>query len=446
MFQKFLILALLLGSSASFSATEKTISFQGQTGEVFDLENWLKETRYREEQVPDTCYRQIPYTENVCRDVTRYRQECRTVPGHQDCRIVYDPVCRYETRYRQECRTEPGRQICRNVTRYRQECTNTGGGQTCRTEPGRRQCRNTPSGEVCRDIPPRQICDNKPPQRICRQVPYQDRECTTEPGQRTCRQVPYQEQVCQNVPRNQCDWIPDQRVCENIPYNERVCQDETRYRQEPYACTRTVQVPYVVTVKTHKANVTVDFDPKAAGIEANFMFELTTQGDLSVKATEVPPTRSIIFLKKTIENQDSNDVNSIDAKYDLIMFERSQIMKALDGGIQDIYLESEALEFVLPGNVDLSRSSMDLRIRKKDETKFEKSLTSSQYKGSFDGQKTTIKINLRALGAPKLGGFFNKKHEVKIVFKLDYSDMGSLLVPNTANLSTQIDREVKVQD
>jgi len=192
--------------------------------------------------------------------------------------------------------------------------------------------------------------------------------------------------------------------------------------------------------------VTVDFDPKAAGIEANFMFELTEQGDLSVKATEVPPTRSIIFLKKTIENQDSNDVNTIDAKYDLIMFERSQIMKALDGGIQDIYLESEALEFVLPGNVDLSRSSMDLRIRKKDETKFEKSLVASQYKGSFDGQKTTIKINLKALGAPKLGGLFSKKHQVKIVFKLDYSDLGSLLVPNTANLSTQIDREVKVQD
>lgn len=446
MSHKIFALAFALWSVVSFAATEKSISYEGQTGEVFDLENWLKETRYREEQVPDTCYRQIPYTENVCRDVTRYRQECRTIPGHEDCRIVYDPVCRYETRYRQECHTEPGRQVCRNVTRYREECTNVGGGQTCRTEPGRRQCRNTPNGEVCRDIPPRQICDTKPPQRVCRQVPYQDRECHNEPGQRICRQVPYQDRICDNVPRRQCDWIPDQRVCENIPYNERVCQDEVRYRQEPYACTRTVQVPYEVTLKTHKANIAIDFDPKAAGILANFIFGLNERGDLTVKAQEVAPVRSIIFMKKDLETNDAGDVNNIDAKYEFIMFERSQIMKAIDGGIQNIWLGSDDLVFTLPGNVDPARATLDIRIKKKDDVKFNKTLKNGQFSMTFDGQNSKFSINLKKLGGGGLGGFFTKKHQVRIKLSLDMSDLGSLVVPESAELSTSIDREVKVQD
>ena len=131
-----LVLFMMAVMSLAQAETSKTIRFENQREEIFDLENWLKETRYKTETVDSTCYRSEPYVDYVCRNVTRYREQCETIPGHQSCRTVYDRVCRTENRYENECRTVPGEQQCRVVVRYRQECTTSGGGRQCRTIPG----------------------------------------------------------------------------------------------------------------------------------------------------------------------------------------------------------------------------------------------------------------------------------------------------------------------
>ncbi len=85
-----MLLAVLIMSllNIAHAETSKSFNFENQREEVFDLENFLKETRYKTETQDATCYRQEPYIENVCRDVTKYRQQCHTEPGRQDCRTV----------------------------------------------------------------------------------------------------------------------------------------------------------------------------------------------------------------------------------------------------------------------------------------------------------------------------------------------------------------------
>lgn len=108
------VLALLfMLQLANAAQSSKVIQFQGQPHEAFELENLLTETRYRDRQVDAVCTRQVQTgTREECEWVTKYRQECRQVPGHQVCRDVVDRVCRDVTRTRRVCQAGPSRRVC----------------------------------------------------------------------------------------------------------------------------------------------------------------------------------------------------------------------------------------------------------------------------------------------------------------------------------------------
>lgn len=443
--KKLVVLSLCLIMNLGFAETTKTIQYENQREESFDLENFLKETRYKQEEVESTCYRQIPYTENVCRNETRYRQECRTIPGHQECRTVYDRVCHSETRYENECRTIPGEQQCRVVVRYRQECSQRGGGRQCRQIPPDIRCHRAPNGEnKCEKIPGREECHDTPGERVCRQVPYEERECSTGPSRRECRQVPRQHEVCENRSRQQCDWIPDQRVCENIPYQERVCKDEILYRQEPYSCMKTINVPYEVLLKTHKAQVLVDFLTNSSSVTPEFNISLSTEGSLSLTAKDRGENVAAAFVKKEVKNTEVEGVNSIAAKYKIALFDGKDLFKFMEKGLSNLELRKDSLSFYVHGKFDATRASLAIRIAKKDEVKFEKTLRGSQFESKFDGIGTTVNVDIEKYGAPKLGGVFTTKHNVKLKLKLDYSDAGEMLLPTKGELATGLDQDVKV--
>ncbi|MFA6236873.1 MAG: hypothetical protein WC635_06050 [Bacteriovorax sp.] len=438
--------SLLIIMNLGFAETEKNISYENQREESFDLENFLKETRYKQEQVESTCYRQVPYTENVCRNETRYRQECRTIPGHQECSTVYDRVCHTETRYERECRTYPGEQMCRVVVRYRQECERRGGGRQCRQIPPDIRCHRAPNGEQrCEKIPGREECTNTPGEQVCRQVPYEERECHTGPSRQECRDVPRQHQVCENRPRQQCDWIPDQRVCENIPYYERVCKDEILYRQEAYACMKTIDVPYEVTLKTHKANVLLEFINSAALVTPAFNVSLSTGGVMSLKAKDQGASKTAAFVKKDVKNAEQENTNTISAKYKIALFDRSELFKFVDSGLSNLELKKDSLSFYVLGKFEVKRATLAIRIAKKDEVKFEKTLNGTQILAEFDGIGTKVTVDIEKYGAPKLGGVFTKKHNVTLKLKLDYSDVGEILLPEKGELSATLQQDVSVE-
>lgn len=440
-----LVILMMAIMNITQAETSRTINFENQREEIFDLENWLKETRYKTETVDSTCYRQEAYTQNVCRDVTKYRQECYTEPAHQECRTVYDRVCRTENRYENECHMERGEQQCRVVVRYRQECSHEGGGRQCRTIPGDVECHRAPNGENrCVKIPPREVCENSPGRQVCRQVPYEERECQEGPSRQVCRQVNRPHEVCENRPRQQCEWIPAEQICRQIPYTVNECKDEIFYRQIPYACKKDVQVPYEVTLKTHQANVQMLFDAKSTAVASQFSVALDTKGDLVLTGKEIAGSSVAAFVKKDIQTESHADVNSIKAIYKIGLYNRADIFNVADKGISNVNLGKRSLAFIVNGKFDQSRSTLAVKITKKGETKFDRILKASQFRTKFDGSVTRIDVDLEALGAPKLGGVFNKKHTVNLKLKLDYSDVGELLLPAGGEFSTQTAVEVEV--
>lgn len=442
-----LLLTILIMSLLSIAQAEtsKSFKFENQREETFDLENFLKETRYKTETVDATCSRQEPYVENICRDVQKYRQECRQEPGRQDCRTVYDNICRTEYRYENECRYERGQDICRNVTRYRQECSNTGGGRQCRMEPGRVDCRIINGENKCVKVPPREVCSNTPGRQECRQVPYYERECSRGQDRQICQQVSRPYQVCENRPRQQCEWIPEKQICNQVP--DRVvkeCQDETLYKTVQYACKKEVQVPHVVTLKTHLANVSVLFDAQSTDAPATFNVGLSSQGEMEITGKEEVGSDAVAFVKRDVKNTLQGDINTIKAIYNVAIYNKADLFSVNSKGITNVDLNKRSMSFVVNGKFDKARSSLAVYISRKGETKFNKTLKPSQFTAKFDGSVTRVDVDLQALGAPKLGGLFNKSHSVTLKLKMDYSDVGDLLLPNLGELSTSTSVETDV--
>ncbi|MDD4976706.1 MAG: hypothetical protein PHY93_20290 [Bacteriovorax sp.] len=437
--------SLLILMNAGFAETQKTINYGNQREESFDLENFLKETRTRTEQVDSTCYHQIPYTENVCRNETRYREECRTIPGHQECSTVYDPICHTETRYENECHSEQDEPICRVVIHYREECSRRGGGRQCHTVPPDIQCHRDRNGEnKCDKIPAHEECSDSPGQQECHQAPYEERECSSRSSHQVCRQVPREQQICENRARQQCDWVPDRRACENIPYQVPVCKDEVLYRQEPYACKKTVDVPYEVTLKTHKANVQVNFAENAASVTPEFNISLSTDGVMSISGKDAGDTKAAAFVKKVVKNNEQAGVNSITAHYNIALFDRTSLFGFMDKGLSHLDLKKTSLTFYVTGKFDARRASLSVHIAKKDKVKFDKILNSNQFESVFDGIGTSVSVDLEKLGSPKLGGVFNREHQVTLKLKLDYSDVGEILLPERKELSATLNQAISV--
>ncbi|MBT3584629.1 MAG: hypothetical protein HN509_06965 [Halobacteriovoraceae bacterium] len=384
-----LVAICLLGATTLFAedrATE-TITYEGQASEVLRLVEATEETRYREEEQDTTCTRQIPYTENVCANETRYRTQCHTEPGRQHCYTTYE-------------------RICRTVHRTRQECTNKPGRRVCRQQPGRRQCRTLPSGEQrCRNIPGREICTNKPGRRVCRQVPYTDR-------------------VCDRVPRQQCDWIPPRNVCNQVPYQEYVCRDVTRYRTEEYACTRTVQIPYQVPVEL-VADVDLSFkDSNSFPSKASLTLALNKEGKVGLKVTDLSEVPALILAKKRSATNRDGDVISVKEQYKLNFLDKKVALAPVAQPIDAVKLSHKQLSFLI-GPVH-STTSLKLKVkvvRQKTmfhsrEVKLDKVLEAGDYTLTPTEGGTIVTLNFKQHGT-ELDK--KKKHDVSLEVGIEFN-------------------------
>lgn len=389
------VMLLLLSFTAGAEST-KEVLYEGQQFESLELDNKKIETRYRQEEVDDTCTRQIPYTENVCGNETRYRTQCRTVPGYQDCRTVND-------------------RVCRNVTRYREECRNTGGGRTCRTVPGRRQCRTLPNGtQRCRNLPSHEVCRDKPPVRTCRNVPYNDR-------------------VCHNTTRRQCDWIPSRQVCEEIPYQEYVCRDVTRYRTESYACTRTIQVPYQVVAKLFEGKIDVQFRDVNQSSKANLIFNLDTEGQISLKVKDLSESPALILAKKKVEATDAGDTLNINALYKLNFLDMNSILAPVKQPLSKFYLNETHLAFVMGNVLKPEGIKVTVLIKRKDKTILSKVLETTEFRLTTVESGTKLDLGLKQFDID----LKRRDHEVTVKVEMSFNDLIlNLPAPSLSNERT----------
>lgn len=405
---KVAILLLSLMAQEGFAAeSQKQITFEGQTGDTFDLQNTKVETRYRNEEVDSTCTRQIPYTTNECGYETRYRQECRWVPGRQDCRTEYD-------------------RVCRNVTRYRQEC---------RRGRSRQQCTTKPGGNVCRRVNGEMRCRTRPPRRVC----------TTVPGERTCRRVPYTDRQCNSVPRRRCSQIPGQNICEQIPYQEHVCRDVTRYREEQYACRRTVQVPYRFNKKVN-AQISATYSDQTEGANATFNYLLTSQGKIQLTGTDQSENSTIILLTKNIEENDHGDELDLVGHFHIDFLNKDMILAPALKPFKNVRLSKNTLSFKIGKVMFPKNLNLKIKITRKTILGNTKQPMYETFNGEEvelinenDSEYTLVKINLPSHGV-KLKK--KKKYKVEITTEVKFENENVL---NPENVEAKKGQTFKIK-
>jgi hypothetical protein len=375
----FVFTTLLLCLSNQAEST-KTINFSGQNGDVFELDLINTVTRYREEDRDTTCTRQVPYQVEECGNETRYRQECRQVPGRNVCHTEYETRCRTVTRYRRECHRGPDRQVCRN------------------TDP-RRVCRN---GE-CRTVPGRRICETKPGQQTCRQVPYQDRECTQEP-------------------RRVCNWEPSRNVCSQVPYQEWVCRMVTRYRDETYACRRTVRVPYTFDRKV-SSSVEINYNDDAPKTNVDFDFIMDELSEVTVKAKDNSRKPVLISMKKVTSRLDMPDSSSSSVTFDFEFFDKEEELEPIKKAIQGMGLSQSAAWFTIGYVSKPERIKVALKIVRDGpfsgaKTLFNKTLNYTELSFQQTNGGTKLLVDLSKYGV----SLKDKKHEVTVEVSLNFED------------------------
>jgi hypothetical protein len=356
----FFLVALFAITVQTQAASSETIKFNGQNGDSLSLDIINTVVRYKDEVRDTTCTRQIPYETEECGYETRYRQECRFEPGRNVCRTEYENRCRTVTRYRQECRRGPDRRVCR-TTDPRRICRNG----TCRTEPGRR------------------ICDTKPGERICRRVPYQDRECTREP-----RQV--------------CTWQPGRNVCNDVPYQEWVCRTVTRYRSEDYPCRRTFKVPYNFDRKV-KADVEVTYKDQSINGLVDFIFSLTEDGDVTLKANDNSRKPVLVGVNKVVTPDVQDDETNTQANFSISLFDQETELAPIKKNIQSGGLSKTAAWFTVGKVTKPERLKVTVVITRKTilgntRTPFSKVLTAQDFTMKNNNGGTKILVDLSKFG------------------------------------------------
>lgn len=402
-----LILLLLLAGQTVMGAEDRgTVTFEGQSTASLELETKKKEIRYRSEERDSTCTRRIPYTERVCGNETRYRTECHMEPGRNRCRTVYDRVCRNVRRTRRECTTRPGRRVCRDV-------------------PGRRTCRDINGRQVCRTTPSRQVCRNTP-------------------GRQVCRDVPYNERVCSQRPRQQCDWVPPRRVCREVPYQEYVCRDVTRYREEQYACRRTVQVPYDF-FKEISADIELTFEDRNTNTsKVAFDYILSPEGAIALTAKDLSRNSTLIFSKKHRSENDTADRMEVNENYAITFINRERALAPVKQEISAVGLASRQLSFQMGAIHSTDYLSLRVTIVRDGpfsgpKTLLNVSLQPGQYTVSHQEGYSLVTVNLEQFNVE----LKKKKHEVTIVAGLDFE--GAVLNTPTPRMSQSKQVEIKVQ-
>lgn len=395
----------LIWSQLNFaSEPAHDFTYTGQQIDTVLLSNVLQETRYRTETYETTCHRQVPYQDTECGNETRYRQECTTIPGHEDCHNVTDRECNNVTRYRNECHREPGREVCHH-------------------EPGREVCTNRPDREECSIVNGRRICRRVPGGRECHTVGG-GRQCHTEPGREVCRSVPYTDQECRNITRRECNWVPARQDCRQIAYQEYVCHTVTRYRTESYACTQTREIPYTVTLKTYQAEVDFNFVPVDQNLQTQFKISLDTAGKLNLLAQDASTPSVFVQIIKHISQTEVNNLVTIKALYDVRFINTNEYTGIFEGNFELHSFDQDEMTFRIGEMNHPDKTIITLTFKQDEHTWIDRILEEEDFQATPSENSTLLKIDLANLNIPKFWGTFtfNLKVQVELPEGIEATD------------------------
>lgn len=407
----FLVMLLAL-STPLLAQVEKVLPFHGQNGDVVQINQSVNVTRPVPYDVPSTCYNQIPYQSYECHNETRYRQQCRWIPEAERCWTENDRQCRTVPQTRQVCQNGPDRQVCHDIPQR----------QVCVERPTREICHTNPQGQ--------RVCNTVGGGRECHMTGG-GRDCDTVPGPRTCHMETYYEQECHNVPRRQCERVPGRNDCDNIPYQEEVCGYETRYRSEPYACTK-IEYKDVTTPKMLVGQIDVRFLTNGLSEEFPLQFKVDAPNakfesfSLNVKLLKDP--KVVVILKnKSIKAEESADKIELRGVVVIEVVEANMITPIFPTAIKNAQFdkESSVLSLELAGGLSAQSTIEALIITR---PVIFKSKTVAQFKGTFPSAQVSLKGNALQLDLSKvIENKITKKNDVFIKLSAPVSTSGEIL-------------------
>lgn len=375
MFRNIALFVLMLVPTMTYAQLESQFVFNGQNAETLTAEKKVSIRVSEQVQVPSTCSRRIPQQEYVCRDVTRYRQSCHTVPSSQECSSVPHRDCRTVYRTRQECSGSSSQTVCTD-TPSRQVCTDRPTREVCTTRPdGRQHCTTVGGGQHCTTVGGGRSCREVPGNRVCRDVSYPDQECST-------------------TYRQECRTIPSRQECSQIPYSENVCGNETTYRTETYACTET-QTVYSSIPKTVKSETNVQI--LTNGIVEEFPVQVTLTekspefSSFTIATKLLKQPKAFVVLKKQESKVVSTTKTEIVLKNTVVLEVLSQEMLPISfpTSIASASIEAATskLNIVFEGPI-ASIGKADLLITHKAFLRSKKTI--AEFKGEYPSEKVEL--------------------------------------------------------
>lgn len=461
----YIVLALLFSILNAAKAAEKDEQLVLLDGTKLEQSVVLKsetfKTAYKTETVDDTCFRDVQ---------KGTKQQCET-PSWQECDKPSHQECGYESH--QECDYGPDRQEC-GYGADRQECSYGPDRRECSTGPSHQECQTSYTQECkedreCRIVNGQRVCETHP---TCSQVPHQ--ECHMVPGQYECRIVPGQYE-CRRVPGQyechyvkgdyQCHTVQGEYTCKTVydtpvchtKYGTPVCTEVPNIVSEPYACQKTVQVPYQVKDHDAVANVLVRMAQLPSQIRVDGAMSVNLSGDQfsfkvgkSVSGKIEDSTDVIWFVDKKDESSLSGTNKQMNINIRIAAVPIADLTLPLATNIQDIALLDETLSFSLPEVNFPELYRLNFQLRKKGGlfskgVKVDKEFGLKELNALNQNGRTQITLELKDLDLPK-GSRKSGKYDVAVGVKgvLDESKIyNKAVVPKS--LETKGQTKIKIE-
>lgn len=203
-------------------------------------------------------------------------------------------------------------------------------------------------------------------------------------------------------------------VCQNTPQG-RVCQTIPHYRDVPYTCYRTVQIPYEVF--DYHVQARVNLSVSSEMVNSGVAIKATLRGDeLTVSSND---KNQFVILKHQKLNQSMNgSVKMIDGSYQIELVEAAPVVNALN--LTDISLKDSILNFKMGPVAVRELIGLSLHVKKSpifgsDTTLFDRELAASEVMMSAEESAASVNVDIEKLGVNLGGGRY--KLTAKAFFK-----------------------------
>lgn len=189
-------------------------------------------------------------------------------------------------------------------------------------------------------------------------------------------------------------------VCQNTPQG-RVCHQVPHYRDIPYSCVRTVQIPYEVFDYHVEANVSLNISALPE-VRHNETFKATLDGDrLTLTATSSGARYFVMLDKQNVTSRMNGSVKLIDASYNVSFIESAPVTKALS--LTNISLKDKVLTFTMGPVEARELIGFQLQVKKapvlgSDTVLFDRELAANEMQLSAQGEGSVVDVNINDLG------------------------------------------------